>query len=272
MNDIRIALAVMHCPVDRTDENLVRMTHWVGAAKKAGAEIVCFPEMNLTGYAIDSDVRRTAVEVPGALTKNLVALARRENVAILAGMTEIDPRGRIFAVHLVVEPRGISGVYRKVHLGPPETPLFSAGSDAPIFTVRGLRFGIQLCYDTHFPELSTRMALDGADLIFMPHASPNGSPAEKLTSWMRHLTARAFDNGLFIAACNQVGENGRGLDFPGVAVVFAPSGEIIASDQQGQETILVADLKSRVLDRVRGHRMRYFLPNRRPEIYKLGET
>ncbi len=70
--------------------------------------------------------------------------------------------------------------------------------------------GIQLCYDAHFPELSTRMAVNGADIIFMPHASPRGTPSQKLTSWLRHLTARAFDNGVFIVACNQNGDNQKG--------------------------------------------------------------
>jgi N-carbamoylputrescine amidase len=111
------------------------------------------------------------------------------------------------------------------------------------------------------------MAIDGADIIFMPHASPRGTPPEKLDSWMRHLTARAFDNGVFIVACNQVGENQKGLDFPGIAMVIGPSGDVLKNNISGQEAMIVADLKADVLAAVRGHRMRYFLPNRRPELY-----
>ena len=85
---------------------------------------------------------------------------------------------------------------------------------------------------------------------------------------MRHLTARAFDNSVFIVACNQVGENQKGLDFPGLAVIVGPSGKILAKDTTGREGMLVADLKSDDLAAVRDHRMRYFLPNRRPELYE----
>ena len=112
---------------------------------------------------------------------------------------------------MVISPRGRTGVYRKLHLAPPEADHFSSGESLPVFHWSGIRFGIQLCYDAHFPQLSTQMAEADADMIFIPHASPRGQAAEKHQSWMRHLPARAFDNGLFVVACNQTGDNGNGL-------------------------------------------------------------
>jgi N-carbamoylputrescine amidase len=111
------------------------------------------------------------------------------------------------------------------------------------------------------------MAIKGADIIFIPHASPRGTPEGKLQSWMRHLSARAFDNGLFVAAVNQTGDNRLGLLFPGMAVVIGPDGEVLCQYVSGNEAIVFADLKSDDLNHVRRHPMRYFLPNRRPEIY-----
>ena len=69
------------------------------------------------------------------------------------------------------------------------------------------------------------------------------------------------------ANCNQNGDNQKGLQFPGVAVAIDPSGEIMKKDISGKDGVLVVDLKSDTLEAVRGHRMRYFLPNRRPEMY-----
>jgi predicted amidohydrolase len=174
----------------------------------------------------------------------------------------------VFASHLVAEPQGVAGVYRKIHIAPPEVDIFSAGDVVPLFTVKGVKLGIQLCYDVHFPELSTRMATAGADVIFMPHASPHGKPVEKFDSWMRHLPARAFDNGLFVVACNQTGNNQKGLMFPGLSVILDPAGRIIQKNIGEKEHIVFADLKAADLKKVRGHRMRYFLPNRRPELYR----
>ncbi len=268
MENIRIALVVMNCPVGRSRENLERVDHWTHEAGRQGVQIVCFPELSISGYTTRKLAGDTAESVPGPAVDKLQELAGREKMVILAGLAEKDDAGRIFASHLVVTPEGLAGIYRKLHIAPPEREVFTAGSSVPLFSAVGVRIGIQLCYDAHFPELSTRMALEGADLIFMPHASPRGTPDDKFNSWTRHLTARAFDNGVFVAACNQTGSNHMGLQFPGLAMVVGPSGEVIARVAEPGEGLLVADLKASALAHVREHRMRYFLPNRRPEIYR----
>jgi N-carbamoylputrescine amidase len=243
------------------------MDPWVKQAKKQGAQLICFPELTVTGYCTRPEIKDAAEPVPGPISKRLQEMAREHKMPILAGMAEQDENGRIFASHLVATPGKISGVYRKIHIAPPERGIFTPGDTVPLFKTAGIRLGIQLCYDAHFPELSTRMALGGADVIFMPHASPRGTPQEKFNSWMRHLTARAFDNGVFIVACNQAGKNQKGLEFPGLAVVIGPSGSILKDKITDRESMLVADLKAGDLSDVRDHKMRYFLPNRRPELY-----
>jgi predicted amidohydrolase len=113
------------------------------------------------------------------------------------------------------------------------------------------------------------MALKGADVIFIPHASPKGTPQKKYRSWMRHLAARAFDNSLFVVACNQTGDNEKGLCFPGISVIIGPSGNVIEKNLSHTESLTVINLKSEALNRIKDHRMRYFLPNRRPELYDI---
>ena len=174
----------------------------------------------------------------------------------------------MYATHLVVTPQGVSGAYRKFISRRRNDAVFPRRPGFTPFSARTyLRHPALL--RCHFPELSTCMALKGCDLIVMPHASPRGTPKEKLASWMRHLTARAFDNGVFIAACNQVGDNRHGLNFPGVAMVFGPDGRVVRQYVANKEGLLLVDLKAALLKSVRQHRMRYFLPHRRPEIYQL---
>ncbi len=269
MKNIRIAVVISNSPVGKIRQNIDTLARRVKEAKKKDAAIICFPEMNITGYSTRKKIVDSAQFITGPVTDDLAELAEKENIVILAGLAEKDEKGRIFASHLVVTPQGLSGVYRKLHIAPPEQRIFSHGRNIPLFEAHGVRFGIQLCYDAHFPELSTRMALNGADIIFIPHASPRGTPEEKFSSWMRHLTARAYDNGLFVVACNQTGENKKGLNFPGIALVIDPSGNVIAKDVSGKENMIVVDLKAGDLAKVRNHKMRFFLPNRRSDLFNL---
>lgn len=269
MKDTRIALVTCNSPVNRIEDNLATIARWTAAAAEKKAAVICFPELSVSGYSTKSNIKLYSETIPGPITRQLQKIAAENRIVLLAGMAEEDAAGRLFASHLVVSPERILGVYRKLHIAPPERQIFSQGEQAPLFEMNGMKFGIQLCYDAHFPELATRMAADGADLIFMPHASPRATPREKYNSWMRHLTARAFDNSVFIVACNQVGDNRNGLSFSGVAAVIGPSGLVQEKKLSDQESMLVCTLKAEDLSNVRNHPMRYFLPNRRPEIYGL---
>ncbi len=268
MKDVRIAMITCRCPAGDIRHNLDVTAEWTRQAVAAGAAVVCFPELNLCGYGLAPDHYQAAAGRFGDIVKVLSGLAGDLNIMVLAGTVKKDSGGNALrACHLVVHPDGRVDIYNKLHIAPPEMPLFVGGETVPLFDGPGFRFGVQLCYDAHFPELSTRMALDGVDLIFFPHASPRGQSAQdKFDSWMRHLTARAFDNGLFVAACNQSGDNGDGLAFPGVALAIGPDGREI-NRLLTDDGMLVVDLSAVDLAAVRDHRMRYFLPNRRPELY-----
>ncbi len=269
MNSVRIAAVLFNSLRGETGANLARMEAWTAAARRAGAAIACFPELNITGYGADEGLAAAAEPIPGAVTEALGAMARRQAIVILAGLAEKASDGRIFASHLAVTPEGVQGVYRKLHIAPPEERVFAAGDRIGLFEAAGVRFGLQLCYDAHFPDLATRMALAGADVIFMPHASPRGTPEEKLSSWMRHLPARAFDNGVFVVAWNQSGGNGAGLTFPGAALAIGPDGRVLARHTSTGEGMMIADLNGEALNAVRRHPMRYFLPRRRPDLSRL---
>jgi len=264
---ITIALVVCNASFGEIDSNLTAMLGWVEKALAGGAAIVCFPELNVTGYGNKKEMQALAQTVPGFASRNISTMAKNAGLTILAGLAESAPGGRIYASHLVAAPDGTIEVYRKLHLAPPEKSTFTPGDRVPVFNAGGLKFGIQLCYDAHFPELSTRMTAMGAEAIFIPHASPRGDAATKHASWMRHLPARAYDNSVFIAACNQIGPNGNGLSFPGNGVVLGPSGDIIADHLIDKDGILFAELRRENLQWVRKHEMRHFFPNRRPELY-----
>ena len=186
---------------------------------------------------------------------------------MLVGMARQNGGERPYAGHCVFFPDGTMATYHKVHIAPPEKETFAPGNSIPVFSTGGVTFGIQLCFDAHFPELSAAMTAKGAEVIFIPHASPRGDAEEKHASWLRHLTARAFDNSIYVVACNQIGENCNGLTFPGNALVVGPSGDVLAKDTRPHPSMLLADLKAENLEAVRSHPMRHFFPHRRTDLY-----
>ena len=267
MENIRIAAITCPSHVGEIDRNLAETATWTRKAKKAGAELVCFPELNITGYCNRPEMARFAQSIPGPTSDVLARLAADEDIIILAGMAQSSEGELPYASHCVFSPDGSLDIYHKVHIAPPEKQTFAAGAYIPIFHAGGVTFGIQLCFDAHFPELSAAMTAKGAEVIFIPHASPRGNPEEKNVSWLRHLTARAYDNSVFIVACNQVGKNCNGLAFPGNALVIGPAGEVMAKDTRAHASMLLADLKSADLEAVRNHPMRHFFPHRRTDLY-----
>ena len=195
-------------------------------------------------------------------------MARTHGLIVLAGMVEPSDGAKPYISQLVAGPAGLLGVYRKTHLSPNERATYRAGREIEVFSIEGVRFGVQLCYESHFPEISTIMALKGAEILLIPHASPRGSPAEKADSWLRHLPSRAFDNGLYVVAHNQVGDNHNGFLFPGVAIALNPAGRVMTIYRGYEEKMMLVQVTKEELDETRNHRMKYFFPNRQPELYR----
>ena len=267
MDDLKIAAVCMNPVPGEVEKNLDRIRSFAMEASAGGADMVCFPEFSVTGYLLTPPQDLCYGPDAPFITERLAHVAKEAELVLMAGTIEVSDREKPYITQVVAGPEGLIGHYRKTHLSPPEANIYQAGDKIKVFSHGRTTFGVLLCYEAHFPEISTTMALMGAHLLLIPHASPRGNPEGKLQSWLRHLKARAFDNSVFVVACNQVGKSGDGLSFPGVAVVLGPDGHVMASYTGEEEHILFVELEADRLHNIRSHRMKYFLPKRRPELY-----
>ncbi len=268
MDEIRIAAVSSGAVFGSTERNLDTIEEWAKRLHDEDVQIACFPELSVSGYHLTGEIDKYCDTAPGVLTERLAHIAGLYRMTIIAGIPEGTSKG-IYISQAVVTPEKYDGLYRKVHLSPEEQKIFFPGRDAPLFQWKGFRFGLGLCYDAHFPELASVYALKGADIIFYAHASPRPeTSAEKLKRWMRYLPARAYDNSVYVAACNMAGPNGRGLDFRGVSLVLDPKGRPVSERHSDGECAVVAEVRRRDLDEVRGSPMGYFLKQRAPSIYE----
>ena len=267
MRNLQIAAVCMNSEVGEIERNLDRTEAFVSRASDSGAQLICFPELSITGYVLSDPTRVYRDMLPDQILERVAGMAREKGLIIVAGLIEMPKGGKPYISQVVAGPEGLLGFYRKTHLSPKEKEIYQAGEEIQVFTDGEMVFGIQLCYEAHFPEISTVMALKGAEIVFMPHASPRGNPQEKLQSWLRHLPGRAFDNALYVVAYNQVGKTTEGFNFPGVAVALSPAGNVMAKYVGTHEEILLVDFQQHEIEEIRKHRMAYFIPNRRPELY-----
>ena len=170
----------------------------------------------------------------------------------------------------MVEDGRILGTYHKTHLGERESEAIVPGDRLDVIRTSKAVIGLQVCWEIHFPEIAGTYALKGADMILMPSASGLGGERRR-SAWDRVIPARAYDNTVYAAVCNQFGDNGRGVSFGGGAAVYDVRGRKMAEDFSG-ECMLTVDLDPEPLERIRAEgyesmRDVCFLDKRRPEIY-----
>ncbi|MBR2522538.1 MAG: hypothetical protein IKE61_05385 [Coriobacteriales bacterium] len=267
MQRIRIAVVQMESEIGGVDANLEKMARFVDEASEQGCSLVCFPEACLTGYsASDSDV---AIASDDPRVDAAKALAEKAGIAISFGFIEAGGAEHPFVKHMVASPSQTLS-YRKTHLGPYEDGAFTAGDELPVATIPGVSMGIQLCWESHIPQISATLRAKGAELIIAPFASGIGGE-RRLESWERFLPARASDNGVYLAACNALGYREDGRRKGGGIALYDPYGKLIASHFGSSDHILIAEIGP---DLPREHpdegmgRMSYF-DRIRPELYEL---
>jgi len=240
--------------------NLKKIIAFAEEAK--GSDIICFPELSLTGYRLP-DSAEHAISADDSALKEISAAASKQRAAIAFGFAERDPKGVYISQCLA--DNGKLTVYRKTHLGKFERAHFTPGDKFTVADTKKAKAGFQICAESHFPEISTCLTYRGAEIILMPFASPLAAE-KRIEVWKKYLPARAYDNGVFVAACNNVSGN-KG----GGAIIIDPKGNVIAEDA-GTNAILTADLKGSMLHRVhiddrKSMNETDFFGSRRPELY-----
>ncbi|OAT85510.1 nitrilase-related carbon-nitrogen hydrolase [Desulfotomaculum copahuensis] len=271
MQNTRLALVQMRAKTGLVKENLDKIEHFVALAAREKADLICFPELCVPGYHRELARQYTEV-IPGPGADRLSRLARDTGVTVLAGLAEQSECDRPYITHLVAHPDGRVQKYRKTHLGKSECPHFTAGNELPVFQTEKTVFGVEICWDLHFPEVTTVLSLRGAEIIFAPHASPV-IVGDRRAIWLKYLAARAYDNAVFVAACNLVGRASEKQEFCGGAMVLDPRGDVLAEDFSRREGMLLADLDATLINTIRRNRARsmryhFYLNFRRPELYR----
>lgn len=168
-----------------------------------GVRFIVFPELFVIGFRKE-DYEKIGPGYPGPTSEFLCEIAKK-NKAYVFG-TDIERsdqrKERYYNTLIAAGPSGKTvGTYRKMHPFQEERDVFDSGDTITLIDCNGIRVGVQICYDIRFPEVSRKLALEGAELIVIPAAFPDPRSGH----WNTLIQARAIENQLYVAATNRIG-------------------------------------------------------------------
>jgi predicted amidohydrolase len=213
------------------DTNLAYVRSALTRVAKQGANLAVLPEMWSSGFAYKI-LNELAGRTSG-IVEELLELSRELKLVIVGSMPE--PHGtKVFNTVYVVDNGTLVGTYRKLHLFSllGEDKAFDSGDNWLLADTSIGKVGVIICYDLRFPELSRRLALEGAAVICVPAQWPK--PRQE--HWRTLLRARAIENQLFVVSCNACGLIGK-LDFFGMSMIIDPKGEVLAESGEAEGEI-----------------------------------
>ena len=273
---MRTALVQMGSEYDAA-KNTARADRLVREAADRGARIICLQELFNTiyfPYELNSRHLDLAEPLDGPTMEHMQGLAGELGVVLIAPIYEKALDGLLYNSAPVIGPDGnLLGVYRKSHIPIVSVPsltgvekyYFTPGNTGFITfaTPFGATIGILICYDRHFPEAARVLALEGAQIVYVPTATTGMSRY----LWELELQAHAVDNVYYVGGVNRVGvdEGGSESHFYGSSMWVDPKGKIISQAGDAEDEVLVADLDLSAIPRIRNDWG--FFRDRRPDLY-----
>ncbi|BCS56074.1 carbon-nitrogen family hydrolase [Geobacter sp. SVR] len=239
MDVIKAAAIQFNVKQGEVDANLAYVREALKRVADQGAQLAVLPEMWSTGFAY-RNLNELALRTE-SIIEELLTLSATLKLVIVGSMPE--PNGdKVFNTVYVADNGRLAGVYRKIHLFSllGENKAFSGGDSRLLADTSLGPIGVIICYDLRFPELSRRLAVEGARVICVPAQWPR--PREE--HWRTLLRARAIENQLFVVSANACGPIGK-LDFFGMSMVIDPKGEVLAdAGDQDNEAYATLDMQA----------------------------
>ena len=260
----RIALAQINARVGDIEGNLNKILRYLSSAKDSGVDILCFPELSVTGYPPEDLLLK-----PDFINDSIDAVQQvrkaTENITVILGYA--DRKEDIYNAAAIIHDKKIVDVYHKRYLPNygvfDENRYFQSGVRAPVYKLGGVIFGVNICEDIWYPGDPTRRQALLGDAQIIINISSSPYYASKIGSRERMLMTRAKDNSVNVVFCNMVGGQDE-LVFDGNSVVIGETGSIIARAKSFEEDLLIADINVNRVFRSRIHD-----PRRRKERHTL---
>lgn len=218
---LRVAVAQFTACAGDVGSNLAAMRSLLEAGALDQADVICFPELCLCGYMLDSGSYTGALlRELGQAEAALHAAARELHVRVIFGTAQVRA-GRLRNTVVAAELDGARTVYEKTHMVAAERAIFAVGHNLVVTADGDLALGC--CYDLAFPQFCADLADTGARVLFFPMAweQPRAFVFEGI------VAARAIENVVYVVCANQSGALGK-TRFHGGSRIIDPKGNVLA--------------------------------------------
>jgi omega-amidase len=233
MNDLIVGCYQMNITPGDVSANLGKIQRILPQLRGEGCQLLVLPEMWSGGFAYFA-LQEMANRTPEAIEK-LKEWAMEYRMVLVGSLPEAEG-DKVYNTSYVVDTNGeVSGKYRKIHLFSltAEHDYFERGQVPVVCDTSLGRLGIEICYDLRFPELSRRLALDGAEVLCFSALWP----VVRIDHWSLLLRSRAVENQLFVIACNGCGMEGN-TQYGGASAIVSPTGKLLAESSPGEDIII----------------------------------
>ena len=244
---IHVALAQVDCALGDVEENARRAREAIARARADGADLVVFPELSLTGYALGLVPEDVALTLDDPVVADLAEAA--DGVAVVIGLLE-QGRVHVYNSAIYIDGGEIVHVQRKTHLPTygrwEESKHYSQGSSLRAFDTPLGRFAVLICNDAWQAPMAYVAAHDGARVLIVPACSSlepqaGTDPAEVERDWADLVRFHARFLQTWVVFVNRVGEE-AGMTFWGGSRVVDPWGRIVAQAPRGEPAIVHAEV------------------------------
>src|SRR5579872_3749356 len=239
---MRLALAQINPVVGDLDGNRALILEHLTGARDAGADLVLFPELAVTGYPPEDLLLRPSFVAAAARSLDEIARAT-DGIVALVGTPHFD--GDLYNACAVCADGEVKAIYRKRFLPNygvfDEDRYFAPGRDLVLLELGETLVGVTICEDLWQPgPPATDLALAGAELLVNISASPFHVGKEVEREEM--FVTRARDSSCYVAFCNAVGGQDE-LIFDGHSCVLDDEGAVIARAEGFEEAFVVVDIE-----------------------------
>lgn len=264
MDTLRVGLGQIDVCVGNLSGNLKKILEYIEVAKNLGVDILCFPELAVTGYPPEDLLLKSSFIEDNLETLDKIREAS-DGLTVIVGF--VDKKEDIYNAAAIIHNRDLVDVYHKRYLPNygvfDENRYFQSGTRAPVYKLGNVRFGVNICEDIWYPGDPTREQAILGDAQIIINISSSPYYASKVKSREQMLSVRALDYSVVVVFCNLVGGQDE-LVFDGHSAVIGEAGKVIARASGFKEELLIADISP---DRV--FRSRLHDPRRRKEKYTL---